>query len=76
VNISKPSLRAIATSLVPAASAVRMAKAVGAETATMIGPLITADFYTISTETRLVTRELIEGVVALACQARADGKVL
>ena len=56
--------------------AVRMAKAVGAETATMIGPLIAADFCTISTETRLVTRELIEGVVALACQAKADGKVL
>ena len=59
-----------------ARGAVRTAKAVGAETATMIGPLIAADFCTISTETRLVTRELIEGVVALACQAKADGKVL
>ena len=35
VNNSKPSLRAIAASVMPAASAVRMASAVGADTATI-----------------------------------------
>src|SRR6476469_5464197 len=38
----------------PAASAILTAKAVGAETATIIGPRIAADFCTISTDTRLV----------------------
>ena len=55
VKTSKPSLRAIATSVMPAASAMRTASAVGAETATIIGAPIAADFCTISTETRLVS---------------------
>jgi hypothetical protein len=46
VKTSKPSLRAIATSVIPAASAIRIASAVGADTATIIGALIAADFCT------------------------------
>src|SRR5579883_1917082 len=54
VKISKPSARATATSVMPAASAIRTASAVGAETATITGAPSVAAFCTISTETRLV----------------------
>ena len=88
VKISKPSLRAIATSVMPAASAVRTASAVGAETATISGAPMTAVFCTISTDTRLVSntmpfsrdtaprssapRELVERVVAADVLAHRD----
>ena len=52
VKMSKSSPRTSATSVMPASSAVRMASAVGAETAMMTGAPIAAVFCTISTETR------------------------
>lgn len=55
MKISKSSPRTSATSVIPAASAVRMASAVGAETAMMMAAPIAAVFCTISTETREVT---------------------
>ena len=80
--------RATATSVMPAASAVRTASAVGAETATMTGAPIIAAFCTISTETRLVSStmpcaavdavarqragELVERVVAADVLAQRD----
>ena len=91
VNISNPSLRAIAASVMPAASAVRTASAVGAETATMTGAPIAAVFCTISTETRLVSStmpplaatpaarqragELVERIVAADILAQRDDAV-
>jgi precorrin-3B methylase len=51
----EPVLLATATRVMPQASAMRSASAVGADTATMIGAPMTADFCTISTETRLVS---------------------
>ena len=45
---SNPSLRAMATSVMPQASAMRTAKAVGADTATSTGAPIIADFWTTS----------------------------
>src|SRR5882757_1323611 len=54
VNTSKPSARAMAASVIPAASAMRMASAVGAETETITDAPMAALFCTISTETRLV----------------------
>src|ERR1700691_6025356 len=58
VKTSKPSLRATAASVIPAALAVRTASAVGAETATISGAPITAVFCTISTDTRLVSNTM------------------
>ena len=55
VKISNPSPRAMATSVMPAASAIRTASAVGAETATMTGAPMAAVFCTSSTDTRLVS---------------------
>ena len=55
VNTSNPSFLATATSVMPQASAMRTASAVGADTATMMGAPMAADFCTISTETRLVS---------------------
>ena len=52
---SNSSPRTSATSVMPASSAVRIASAVGAETAMMKAAPIAAVFCTISTETRLVT---------------------
>ena len=88
VKISKPSLRAMATSVMPAASAVRTASAVGADTATTTGAPIAAAFCTISTETRLVSSdhavcagnasprqragELVERIVAADILAQRD----
>ena len=54
VKISKPSLRATATSVIPDASAVRTASAVGADTATKTGRPMAAAFWTSSTDRRLV----------------------
>ena len=45
----------MAASVMPAASAIRTASAVGAETATINGAPIEAVFCTISTDTRLVS---------------------
>src|SRR5947207_2220272 len=53
VKTSKESSRAIATSVMPAPSAARKAKFVGAETATSIGQPIAAAFCTSSMESRL-----------------------
>ena len=78
VNTSKPSARATAQSVIPAASAMRTANAVGAEIATNGGAPMLAVFCTNSTETRLVsyavgggqafdgqvTGELVERIVA------------
>jgi hypothetical protein len=50
----KPSCRATAISVIPAASQPRTASAVGADTATMMGVPMIAAFCTISIETRLV----------------------
>ena len=55
VKTSNPSARAMAASVMPAASAIRTASAVGAETATISGAPMAAVFCTISTETRLVS---------------------
>ena len=55
VKTSKPSFLAMATRVMPALSAIRTASAVGADTATITGAPIAADFCTISTDTRLVS---------------------
>ena len=71
VKTSKPSARAIAASVMPAASAIRTASAVGAETATISGAPIAAVFCTISTETRLVSSTMPSLGGNLALRQRA-----
>ncbi len=92
VKISKPSLRATAISVMPAASAVRTASAVGADTATMTGMPMAAAFWIISIDSRLVTTpkppfrvrararqapsELVERVVTADVLAQRDEPLL
>ena len=57
----------MAASVMPAASAVRTASAVGADTATISGAPIVAVFCTISTETRLVSNTMPSAVETFAC---------
>ena len=71
----------MATSVMPAASAVRTASAVGAETATITGAPIAAAFCTISTETRLVSSTMPSPAASRraparrrACRARCAGR--
>src|SRR5712664_2045104 len=70
VNTSNPSARAMAARVIPAASAIRTASAVGAETDTITGAPITALFCTISTETRLV-RSMIPSFATTDARASA-----
>lgn len=67
VKISNPSPRAMAARVMPAASAIRTASAVGAETATMTAAPIAAVFCTISTETLLVSSTMPSSVEITAC---------
>lgn len=55
VNTSKPSLRATAIKVMPAACAMRTASAVGADMAISMGMPMAAAFWIISTDSRLVT---------------------
>ena len=55
LKTSKSRPRAMPTSVIPQASAVRIASAVGAETAMMMPAPMAAVFWTISTDTRLVS---------------------
>ncbi len=70
MNTSKPSARAIAASVIPAASAMRTASAVGADTDTITGAPIAALFCTISTDTRLVG-SIMPSLAAMAARATA-----
>src|SRR6202045_5428354 len=70
VNTSNPSARAMATSVIPAFSAMRTASAVGAETDTIKGAPMAALFCTISTEMRLV-RRMIPSFAAVDARASA-----
>lgn len=72
VNISNPSSRAIATRVIPACSAVRMASAVGAEIATMREAPSTAVMCTSSTETRLVSTTKLVAPAMVASREVAD----
>jgi hypothetical protein len=79
VKISKSSPRTSATSVMPDSSAVRLASAVGAETAMMKAAPIAAVFCTISTDTRDVDAgfgqsagPLVQRVVATDILARHD----
>src|SRR5436305_9427987 len=65
VNTSNPSARAMAASVIPAASAIRTASAVGAETDTITDAPSAALFCTISTDTRLV-RRMIPSLASMA----------
>ena len=57
-------------SLIPVASAMRTASAVGADTDTITGAPIAAHFCTISTDTRLV-RSIMPSLAAMASRAIA-----
>src|SRR5258708_22853060 len=70
VNTSNPSARAMAARVIPAASAMRTASAVGADTDTITGAPIAALFCTISTETRLV-RSMIPSFATTDASASA-----
>ena len=70
VNTSNPSVRAMAASVIPAASAIRTASAVGADTDTITGAPIAALFCTISTDTRLV-RSIMPSFATMAARTIA-----
>jgi hypothetical protein len=70
VNTSNPSGRAIATSVILAASAMRTANAVGADTDTITEAPMAALFCTISTDTRLV-RRMIPSLAIMVAHANA-----
>ena len=92
VKTSKPSARAMPTSVMPACSAMRTASAVGADTATTTGAPSIAAFCTISTEMRLdsssspsatgnaiarqCTRQLVERIVPADILAQCDETAL
>ena len=57
-------------SLIPAASAMRTASAVGADTDTITGAPIAVLFCTISTDTRLV-RSIMSSLAAMAARPRS-----
>jgi hypothetical protein len=65
----------MAASVMPAASAVRTASAVGADTATMTGVPIAAVFCTISTETRLVSSTM-PSAAGISASASAPASLL
>ena len=65
----------MAASVIPAASAMRTASAVGAETDTITGAPIAALFCTISTDTRLV-RRMIPSLAAMDERASAPDELV
>jgi hypothetical protein len=65
----------MAASVMPAASAMRTASAVGAETDTITGAPMAALFCTISTETRLV-RRMIPSFAAVDARGQCSRKLV